>query len=617
MRVYWVLLFSMYEEFCWVRNGRQGIDRAYSKKQMELWYYLNNPYYSTASNEYIVSEVIESIEKLVNEGRYFEARAAAEVALHQSDELRLTQLYALAMSKAGNPTAAMAYLNTLAGQTDDAETAGILGGIYKDLFKKFHDNKYAILSRDTYLSNFSKTNNYYTGINAATMSAIAGKVAQGREIAQAVIQSMNVQTTSLWEQATLAEAYLLTKNRELAIEYYIKARKSAGKDWGKVLSIHNQLWLLNNYLPVPKEVTRIFAPPVVVAFTGHMVDAGSRATSRFPASIESTVKESIRSAVKTLQAGIGYCSLACGSDILFAEVMAEEGGEVHVIMPFGKEDFINTSVRFAGEPWVERFEKLLACFPRTMVTLAPYGGNDDLFALLGKVIFGAAILRSQTYHAEPYLLTVLSEYDLKRREGGTRDTLQSWPFQQRHTNINPDQFITSDKPGIASLSAIQEHVIIPNRPVLFLAYFDFSGLVLMEQEHIEKQIKSLAGAEQPAFKIYERLTDAVVIGLDSEIRLLDIVRSVWNSVAPFKPEKPLRVTLHAGPIHVPAPKESVSYKSLCAMSKLASKGTLYASEGMASVLALYPRRFQLDYAGVITLDQEELNHGLYQLTFKD
>ncbi|MBK8292497.1 MAG: hypothetical protein IPK96_17710 [Flammeovirgaceae bacterium] len=93
---------------------------------------------------------INSIEDLINHGRYFEARARAEAAIQQDDSLRLKQLFALAVSKAGNHQLALDSLTAIyTANPGDSETAGILGGIYKDLFKKHQDSKYAILSRDT------------------------------------------------------------------------------------------------------------------------------------------------------------------------------------------------------------------------------------------------------------------------------------------------------------------------------------------------------------------------------------------------------------------------------------------------------------------------------------
>ena len=107
---------------------------------------------------------IASIEKLISQGRYSEARALSQEALKTTDEVRYSQLFALATSKSGTPKAAMDFLEPVYRmQAQDPETAGILGGIYKTIFKKDQDTKYALLSRDTYLKNFSITKNYYTG----------------------------------------------------------------------------------------------------------------------------------------------------------------------------------------------------------------------------------------------------------------------------------------------------------------------------------------------------------------------------------------------------------------------------------------------------------------------
>jgi tetratricopeptide (TPR) repeat protein len=548
---------------------------------------------------------------------------ARELALRlkndpQVDHLRVDQLLALSLSKSGSPELALAHLDLAYRRNpEDAETAGILGGVYKALFKKLQDSKYAILSRDTYVKNFSISKNYYTGINAATMSAIAGRALQGREIATTVISLIGDKATTLWEMATLGEAYLLTKDRDRSVEYYIKARQLAGNDWGKVLSVHNQLWLLNHYVAVPKEVLRIFAPPNVIAFAGHMIDAPNRATPRFPAAVEGKVKDSIKSAIRTLNASIGYSSLACGADILFAEAMTEEGGEMHILMPFNKNDFINTSLSFAGEHWVDRFEALQERYPNTFITHDHYGGNDDLFSLLGKVIFGAAILRSQTYHQEPFLLTVLSEFDMKRREGGTRDTIQLWPFPQRHTNINPDVlYIPAELTKSVVSVTRHEQTLIPNRPVLFTACIELGDVLPMERERIEKLIKSFAGEEQLAFKVFEEREDSIVVGLETEIALMDIVRSVWTSTAPFKPEKPIRIGLHVAPVYIHSAEDDSDIKLLRAITRYAPKGSICASIGFAAVLALYPKKFQLDYVGVIKLPEETESSGLFQVGLK-
>jgi len=66
------------------------------------------------------------------------------------------------------------------------------------------------------------------------MSVIAGKAQQGRELAAQVISTLENTATTEWEWATLAEAYLLTKNKDKAIVAFTKARQLIATDWGKV-----------------------------------------------------------------------------------------------------------------------------------------------------------------------------------------------------------------------------------------------------------------------------------------------------------------------------------------------------------------------------------------------
>ena len=95
-----------------------------------------------------MTNIATQIEALINQGRYVEARAMARVALTISPLLRVQQLYALAVSKSGIPKAALEFLEPIyRQQADDPETAGIMGGIYKEIFRKDQDTKYALLSR--------------------------------------------------------------------------------------------------------------------------------------------------------------------------------------------------------------------------------------------------------------------------------------------------------------------------------------------------------------------------------------------------------------------------------------------------------------------------------------
>ncbi len=574
-----------------------------------------------------MNPTVGTIETLINQGRNFEARAMAQEVLKSSAEtsstLRVKQLLGLAISKAGVPKAAAEFLEPVyRAQPDDPETAGIMGGIYKAIFRKDQETQYAFLSRDTYLKNFTLTKNYYTGINAATMSAIIGQGAKGREIAKEVLALLPSPTTSFWEQVTLAEALLLNKEREKSLAAYFEAKKMAGTDWGKISTVHNQLWLLNHYVPVPKEVLKVFQPPGVVSFIGHMIDHPSRPIPRFPAQIENSVRDAIASALQTLNAKIGFCSLACGSDIIFAETMAAAGGELNIWIPFAKEDFIDASIRFAGEGWVERFHALVNRFQVTYLTFEPYAGYDDLFSFQNRVLFGSAIIRSAMNHTEPTLLTVLSDTDLRLKEGGTRDTVGLWPFPARHVNINPDNYFSAGAASPTTIAAKASKPSYPplDRPVLYGLVADLPGMTKHEQEAIWKQLDAQS---LPMLAPVTIETDEIlIISFGSILGAMDAAKVILREVKEHYLGSRLRMSLYASPVHL-APGEKKKQKVFAPESRariielhsLVPPGAIYAFARFSSALSLDVQHYSVDYAGVVSLEWHPQPIEIYRVNF--
>lgn len=563
---------------------------------------------------------IEHIESLISQGRYIEARTHAEEALKTSPELRYKQLYALAVSKSGMPETALAFLEPVYAQfPDDPESAGILGSIYKELFKKNQNNSFAVKSRDTYFKNFSVTKSYYTGINAAAMTAMAGQAGRSRELAAEVIALLESNAANdFWKLATLGEAYILSKNRSKSTEYFIEARKLAGNDWGKVTSVYNQLWLLNNFLPVSGEVMKMFNPPVVMAFIGHMIDHPNRSSPRFPSAIELQIKNAILNAIRASNARIGYCSLACGGDILFAESMEELGGEVNIFLPFSETDFIEQSVAFAGPDWVNRYNRLIKKFPVTHVTKEAYAGLDDLFSFQNKIICGSAVLRSASHHADPTLLTVLSAVDLKRKQGGTRDTVAVWPYPKNYININPDIFVTgqsASQPEPQSQSKSER----PDRPVLFLVQVNLESVPAMAVTRLLKDIDSKMLDESIVLRSYKTTESSLMASFDMEASAMEFVELVTGSLSSSSPQASARISLSAGPVFMEAKNspinkdisgESVTF--IKRMDSLAVSGTVLASDHFAAVLALESKKYAVDYCGLLT-SEDGTNRNVYAI----
>jgi hypothetical protein len=99
-------------------------------------------------------------------------------------------------------------------------------------------------------------------------------------------------------------------------------------------------------------------PGKVILFSGHMIDAPSRQTPRFPPDKEPLAAKAIGAALDELDVGQGdlcICGGACGGDILFAEAAIKRSALLELYIPFDEPTFLKKSVEFAGSDWRDRF----------------------------------------------------------------------------------------------------------------------------------------------------------------------------------------------------------------------------------------------------------------------
>lgn len=559
---------------------------------------------------------IDHIQQLLHQGRYLEARSLTTQFMTGESDLKIKQLHALALSKSGTPKLAAEFFEPVYREHQhDAETAGIMGGIYKELFRHTHQQPYAVLSRDAYQHNFTKTRSYYTGINAATMSAIAGKFQRGRELALEVIALLPEQPTDFWELVTKAEAVLLNKDPRLATTLYYQAHQLAGADWGKLNIVYNQLWLLNHYLLVPAEILKAYQPPTVAVLVGHMIDSPTRPAPRFPATIENKVQEELNAIIKAANVRIGYTSLACGSDIMFAEAVLQSGGEINLYIPFRREDFIETSVRFAGDGWIARFNALADHHPVHYLTREGYLGNDELFSFHGRILFGLATLRGKLLHFEPHLITILSERDRSLKEGGTRDLLKLWPIPKHAHHIDPSKWLTALPATAEKSAAVAPPTGQPDRYVAYMVAISFPGPIMFEAGRIAARMQEETIQELIVLELED---DTVRAGFTSSHRAIRFAKDLVQEIHQRSKQSGYRIGLHAGPVTVSkaAGKKKMTGDHEVVLNKifeLTTPGNICASETFAASLALDAGTYGFVQTGQIHLDQNLGDHAIYQI----
>ena len=347
---------------------------------------------------------------------------------------------ALALAKSGARGYAASQLDQLLSMTDldthlRSEALSLAGRLAKDRYAVLDDagarERAALQSHERYLQAYALSHEFFPGVNAATMSVLGGRAREGRQLAREVLDRCLATTRGgdvddHWLCATLGEASVVLGERDGALQWYRRARDIAGRRYGEIASMRRQLKLLAPRLELAAEALGVLRMPRVAMFAGHMLDRPDRPLPRFPPGLAPAVEAAIGRALDEVGAGFAYCSAACGADILFIEQAIARGVEVNVMLPYGREDFIRTSVSFAGTGWVERFDRALAAAATATICVDEgYLGDDMLHGFCAQQLQGVARLRAQQLETEPLLLAV-ADPGSAEEAGGTQSTIQDW-----------------------------------------------------------------------------------------------------------------------------------------------------------------------------------------------
>ncbi len=138
-----------------------------------------------------------------------------------------------------------------------------------------------------------------------------------------------------------------------------------------------------------------------VLFSGHMVDAADRHQPRFPAERVPLAQRAIADAVWLIDEidTMAISGLACGGDLLFAEEWLKTGRPLQAYLPREEADFLDESVRFAGEEWVDTFRQVTA--DPNLVVIGPDEEMlrlDDPHTANNLRMLDAALLRPGSLH---------------------------------------------------------------------------------------------------------------------------------------------------------------------------------------------------------------------------
>jgi len=380
---------------------------------------------------------------LIGAGKY---DAALELMPDAEPNTRAAQLRALALSRSGRHEEALELLEPLFDRGEiDSETGGILGGIYKRLWRQTDDRAYLIKSLETYETAYTKTADSYVGINVATLRLMLGDDLQkSREVAIAVRTDLGarpLETLDNWACATIGESYIITDELDEAAKWYRRAVAKNINQPANIAGARRQARMILEKMGKERGALDASLPvPSVVTFSGHLTDAPQRAISRFPEKQVPAVAREIERRLKGKGAVHAVCSAARGSDLLFLEeVVNHRRGGATVFLPFPPEDFKRVSV---GNGWDERYDAMLNndrvdVKPPLLSKLPPEAEQGAAFEACNRAIIAEARrLAEQLDDDDPVLLTVWNGRP-GDGAGGTAHAVSTWlQYGYRHENID-------------------------------------------------------------------------------------------------------------------------------------------------------------------------------------
>ncbi len=460
---------------------------------------------------------------------------------------------------------------------------------------------------------------YYPGVNGATLHLLAGEKATADKLAREVLDLLAQRAPeqkSYYEIASELEAELvagdLAKARIHAQSVCAAIRENAQRDYRGLSSTVRQLRLIIAAKNLEADWLAELTPPPVIHYLGHIIAApGNR--GRFPAAQADPVQQAIIAALDEADVRFGYGSLAAGADILFAEALLRRGASLHVILPFAREEFIESSVQAAGADWVARFH---ACFDQaTTVRYAGdrYLGDDHLFTYCSELAMGLALLHARHLSAAA---TQIAVWDGQPAAGpaGTKVDMDHW----RKTGMG--QLVIPVGDGFQPKAQAAPPQRASERQTRAMLFGDVKGFSRLRDDQLPAFIDIMLGAFARVVERYKddvkfanTWGDGLFLVFDDAGAAADCALSVQEAVSRIDRaahglplDMALRIGIHLGPVY--SARDPVLLRNnffgahvsrAARIEPVTPEGCVYVTETMAAVLALYhSATFTCEYVGM-------------------
>ena len=432
------------------------------------------------------------IQKALARGDMFRVfELAREGLLEQPDDPQFRFLQTLSLARLGEPYAAIrSYDRNRIAEIGTEDAIALKARLLKDLALRARPAEQADLFRqssETYHQASLLDDGYFSSINEATTAFLAGDRDRAVALADMIVRRPEiVATEDYFAAATLGEAHLLRGKYADAVDAFMAARLLPDANPGGLASTTRQVGILMAHIAMPadqkEQILAAIRPAPILHFCGHMFSAQWSGACALESQIESALDETGSS--------IAYGSLACGADMMIAEAVIERGGEVHIVLPFAEDDFLETSVKKGGQEWLPRYDHVRALAASvTFATQMPFVNDDHQFAYCSKLAMGTVRLRAKTMQTGALQLAIWDGV-LGASIAGTAADVSEWRSQN---GINKTIAVAPNRP---SLEQVQPKIVAEQtaRKLGAIIFADFSGFSKLSEQLLPGFLNFVMGA---------------------------------------------------------------------------------------------------------------------------
>lgn len=521
--------------------------------------------------------------------------------------------------------------------TDDEDALALRGRLHKDRAfgesgaKRQHQFEQA--SR-AYLRACEVRSGYFPMINAATTAWAAGDAGMARDLARRVLDQPEVIAQgSFFAAASAAEALVILGRADEAGQLIARALAPGGVGQGDRSSAYRQLdWLCGAAKTPPAMRSALLdqlRPAPVITFTGHMY--------RQDDPHEAALLARISRELDDLGSAIAYGALACGADIVIAEEILRRGGELHVVLPFLRNDFVEVSVRPGGEAWVARFD---ACMEKaasiTFATRMEYVRHNGQFAYASLLAMGLTQLRARQIAASGVQIAVWDGRPAGGESGAGAD-VAVWRGLNGETRVIDPGLVNRALDRPAGQAATDESARVV-RAIIFSDYKGYSQLseaaIPTFNREVMGRIAEVLNRHSPAVCSRNTWGDALYAVIMDTASAAEIVLEIVESLRGVRVEQTgshedpgadehegMRIGLHFGPVYQEVDRvtgiDSFYGSEVTLTARIepaAIPGEIYTTQAFAAILAATePQRFISRYVGKVELAKGYGVLPIYQL----